>query len=113
MPVETADVIRALERDEVVPAFQPVVELRTGRISGFEVLARWQSPTRGPILPQNFISVAEETGLIGNLTHQILRKAFRCISMLPAPLSLAINISPVQMRYSSLPSQIRDAAEEA
>jgi len=113
MPIDTADVIRALERDEVVPAFQPVVELRTGRLSGFEVLARWQSPTRGLVLPPNFISIAEETGLIGSLTHQVLRKAFRCISTLPAPLSLAINISPIQMRYASLPSQIRDAAEEA
>jgi PAS domain S-box-containing protein len=113
MPVKIADVIRALEHDEIVPAFQPVIDLRSGRLAGFEILARWQSPTRGLVLPRNFISIAEENGLIGNLTHQVLRKAFRCVSMLPAPLSLAINISPIQMHYASLPRQIRDAAEEA
>src|ERR1700722_10277621 len=113
MFIDIAGVVRALERDEVVPSFQPVIDLRSGRLAGFEILARWQSSTEGLVLPRNFISVAEENGLIGNLTHQVLRKAFRCVSTLPAPLSLAINISPVQMRYASLPSQIRDAAEEA
>jgi len=113
MFVEIADVVRALERDEIIPSFQPVVDLRSGRLAGFEILARWQSPTEGLVLPQNFISIAEENGLIGNLTHQVLRKAFLCASTLPDPLLLAINISPIQMHYASLPSQIRDAAEEA
>ena len=69
MRAELPDVIGALERDEIVPFFQPVVELRSGKIRGFELLARWCHPDDGPILPANFISLAEENGLIQDLTR--------------------------------------------
>ena len=110
--MDHADVIRALENDELEPCFQPVVELRTGRLAGFEVLARWQHPELGLILPENFITLAEQNGLIGNLSHQIVRKAFMSVQMLPEPLVLAINFSPIQLHYLSLPSQIRQLADE-
>jgi PAS domain S-box-containing protein len=64
------------------------------------------------ILPENFISLAEENGLIGELTHQILRKSFLAASALPEPLSLAVNVSPIQLHYLSLPRQIYHAAED-
>ncbi len=94
MPAEIAGVRRALENEEVVPFFQPLVELDTGRLAGFEVLARWQHPERGPILPANFIALAEENGLVGELMRQILRKTFQSASLLPESLVLAVNISP-------------------
>jgi EAL domain-containing protein (putative c-di-GMP-specific phosphodiesterase class I) len=112
MLVSLIDVRRALENEAVAPCFQPIVELRSGRLAGFEVLARWEHPEHGLILPENFISLAEENGLIGQLTQQILRKSFLSAPVLPLPLFLAVNISPVQLRYLSLPSQIRDAAED-
>jgi PAS domain S-box-containing protein len=109
---ELRDIVLALEGDQIVPFFQPVVELRTGRLKGFEVLARWQHPEHGTILPSNFISLAEDNGLIGTLTQQICRKAFLASHLLPEPLTLAVNASPIQMRDSSLPTQIRESAEE-
>ena len=112
MSVDLAAVRRALENDELEPCFQPVVELHTGRLAGFEVLARWKHPRLGLILPENFISLAEEDGLIGRLMRQILRKAFLSASALPVPLILAVNISPTQLRELSLPTQIREAAEQ-
>jgi EAL domain-containing protein (putative c-di-GMP-specific phosphodiesterase class I) len=106
------DVIRALESETIIPCFQPIVELRTGRLAGFEVLARWELPDHGLILPENFISLAEQNGLIGELTRQILHKSFLSAPVLPDPLFLDVNISPIQLRYLSLPRQMRDAAEE-
>lgn len=112
MLVNILDVRQALESEAVVPCFQPIVELRTGNLAGLEVLARWQHPDLGLILPENFISLAEENGLIGELTHQILSKSFLAASALPEPLSLAVNVSPIQLHYLSLPRQIYHAAED-
>src|ERR1700690_772465 len=111
MLVNLDAVRRALDNDELEPCFQPVVELHTGRLAGFEVLARWKHPQFGLSLPENFISLAEEDGLLGRLMQQILQKAFLSTPVLPAPLILGINISPTQLHDSSLPRQIRDAAE--
>ena len=110
--VSLIDVQRAIESEAIIPCFQPIVELRTGRLAGLEVLARWEHPEHGLVLPQNFIPIAEENGLIGQLTHQILTKAFFSTALLPEPLFLAVNISPIQLHYLSLPRQIRDAAED-
>jgi PAS domain S-box-containing protein len=113
MLCELPDVIGALKRDELVPFFQPVVELRTGHLNGFEILARWCHPHDGPILPGNFISLAEDNGLIDELTRQICQKAFSATHLLPDELTFALNVSPIQMRDSRLPIQIRQNAEEA
>ena len=113
MLVNLAEVRHAVECDGIVPCFQPVVDLRTARLTGFEVLTRWRHPTLGLILPKNFIQITEELGIIGILTRQILRKAFRSVAALPPPLSIAVNVSPIQLRFRSLPMQIREAAEQA
>jgi PAS domain S-box-containing protein len=113
MLMDASRVVQALELDEVVPCFQPLVELCTGKVAGFEVLARWNSPALGLILPQNFISLAEQNGLIGELTNQVLQKAFAAVAGLTGPPSLSVNISPIQLQHSSLPARIRRAAEEA
>ena len=113
MLAELPDVLGALERDELVPFFQPIVELHSGTLLGFEVLARWHHPDAGPILPGNFISLAEENGLIDELMRQVCRKAFLASHLLPKELTLAINVSPVQMRDKTLPAQIQQIASEA
>jgi PAS domain S-box-containing protein len=113
MPVEIADVRRALENEEMVPCFQPMVELRTGRLAGFEVLARWQAPGKIPQLPPNFISLADENGLITVLMRQIVRKALRAASALPDSLVFAVNVSPTQLHDRKLPSLILELATEA
>ncbi len=113
MLCELADVINALKKDELVPFFQPVVELRTGELKGFEVLARWCHPQDGPMLPGNFISLAEDNGLIDELTHQICQKAFLMAQVLPDDLTLAVNVSPIQMRNAKLPDQLHQIAVSA
>src|ERR1700730_7235838 len=113
MLVDVFEVRSAVESDAVVPCFQPIFELRTGRLNGFEVLARWQHPQLGLVLPENFIALAEENGLIGRLGYQILRKAFLSAPMLPEPLAFAVNGSPIQLQDPDLPSQIREAADAA
>jgi PAS domain S-box-containing protein len=104
------DLAEALERDEIEPYFQPLVELTTGKLMGFEVLSRWNHPVLGMISPDNFIPLAEETGLIGLLTEKILRRAFVAASVLPDPLSLSVNISALLFRDRDLPMKIEQAA---
>jgi len=111
--VDIAEVRQALDHDELEPCFQPAVELHTGLVTGFEVLARWRHPQFGLVLPENFISLAEENGLIGLLTQQITRKAFLSAPLLPEPLRLSVNVSPAQLRDVTLPRQIREATEKA
>jgi len=113
MDVKLADLLRAIQGDEIIPYFQPLVELRTGQLIGFEVLARWKRPNGETRLPTNFISLAEEQGLIGMLANQIYRNAFSLIAELPAPLGLAINVSPAQLHHATLARQIRAAADDA
>ncbi len=106
------DVQNSIENGALIPAFQPQVELRSGHLTGFEVLARWQHPRMGMILPVDFIAIAEEHGLIGRLTFQIIRKAFKAVSAFPHPICLSVNISPTQLRDRSLPKQIKQAADQ-
>jgi PAS domain S-box-containing protein len=113
MTVNLDDVRRALDEGLVEPCFQPIVELRTGRLMGFEVLTRCARSEGEPILPPNFIALAESGGLIQRLTHDVVRKAFHSARNLPADLYLSINISPIQLSDLTLPRQIAQLAEEA
>jgi EAL domain-containing protein (putative c-di-GMP-specific phosphodiesterase class I) len=87
------------------------VALRTGQLAGFEVLARWQHPQHGLVSPDQFISLAEKQGWIDTLTLKLLQQAFAEAGSIPEPLTLSVNISPVQLRNSSVPGLIRKAAE--
>jgi EAL domain-containing protein (putative c-di-GMP-specific phosphodiesterase class I) len=113
MLVSLGDVLKAIEHDELVPCFQPLIELRTGRLAGFEVLMRWEHPQSSLVMPDNFILLAEENGLLGHVMGQILRKAFASVLDLPDSPMLAVNVSPIQLRELSLSAQIRDAAVAA
>lgn len=105
------DLHDALSRHEIVPYFQPIVELRTGLLSGFEVLARWQHPQYGTIPPDTFIPAAEAYGLIGELTSSVLTQAFAAAKSLPRHLMLAINVAPHQLYGHALARQIEQARE--
>lgn len=106
---EDLDLSEALEHDEIVPHFQPLVELRTGKLIGFEALARWSHPTLGMIPPDRFIPLAEKTGLIDRLTETVLHKAFAVGAVLPNPVSISVNISPLQFRDDNLPQIVERA----
>ena len=96
----------ALESDEFVPFFQPLISLDTGELNGFEVLARWNSPRRGLIEPDDFIGIAEQSGQIGALSMRVMEKAFEQAKDWPAHLKLAVNVSPVQFRDPQLAERI-------
>lgn len=100
------DIRRGIKAGEFVPFFQPLVDLGTRQIIGFEALARWRSPTRGLVEAEAFIETAERTGLIGPLTFSVLEVALREARSWPAHFKLAANISPVQFRDALLAEQI-------
>ena len=93
-----ADIRAAIPNDEFVPYFEKQIDLGTGELLGFEMLARWVSPTRGLIPPDDFIPVAEETGMIGDLSMAIIRKALLEAKTWDAKLTVSVNISPVQLK---------------
>jgi EAL domain-containing protein (putative c-di-GMP-specific phosphodiesterase class I) len=97
-----ADLHAGLARGEFELLYQPQVEVRTGRVCGMEALVRWQHPERGPIAPDQFISLAEDVGLIGPLGEWILQTACAEASGWPSDVKLAVNVSPVQFRRSAL-----------
>ena len=83
---------------EFVPYYEQQIDLETGRISGFEMLARWQSPRFGIVGPEVFIPVAEEIGIIAELSEHLIRKALSDARAWHSGLSLSVNISPIQLR---------------
>jgi diguanylate cyclase len=106
------DLQRALSRQELRLQYQPIVALRTGELLGVEALVRWQHPTLGYLNPQEFIPLAEASGLIDPLGVWVLRAActqvhqWRQSSNGDRPLSLSVNISPRQLDDSTLPERV-------
>ncbi len=97
---------------EIVPYFQPLIELATGRLRGFEVLSRWQHPSRGLLMPDQFIGLAEETGQITDLTIALIRQACRAADVLPRELTLAVNVSPQQLQDEALATKVMRALSD-
>ncbi len=110
---DASDLRRALEHNEIVPYFQPLVELRTGLLRGFEALARWQHPQRGLIPPNEFIPLAESSGLHGLLTGELLRAVFAAAKDIPSHLTISVNISLTELTDLTLPRHVADAARQA
>lgn len=87
------DLRRALADGEFVVHLQPVVRLPERRVVGFEALARWEHPERGLVMPDGFIGLAEETGLIGEVDRAILDESLRLLSVSPVRRPIAVNLS--------------------
>ena len=90
-------VLMGVEHDQFEPYFEPQVDLETGTIVGFEVLARWNHPMSGIIMPDTFIPVAEDLGVIGRLSEQLMRLAFTAAAQWDPAIKLSVNISPLQL----------------
>ena len=109
---------RGLERGEIVPYFQPIVDLAGGQVVGFEVLARWLHPERGLLLPGQFLPLAEEAGLMGELGERVLRDSlaqlarWRAVGLSFATCSLSVNIASQQLVDDSFIDVVDDALGE-
>jgi predicted signal transduction protein with EAL and GGDEF domain len=107
------DLRNAIHKDLLQPYYQPLVDLATGRITGFEALVRWPDPERGMIAPAEFIPVAEETGLIGAVGGLMLRRACMDAALWPDDVRVAVNLSPLQFRTGNLLSLVMDALKQS
>ena len=111
MLLDLHDVRRAFEEDEFYPLFQPLVNLSSGQLVGFEALARWNHARLGAISPDAFIPVVQKSGYINTLTRKLLEKTFAAASLLPVSLRLSINLFSMQLMDEMLPGQIAAVAE--
>jgi predicted signal transduction protein with EAL and GGDEF domain len=100
------EIRNAIEAGEFVPFYQPQIDLVSGDLTGFEVLARWNSPTKGLLEPPQFIEVAEASGLISQLSLGVMRDALIEAREWPSNLKIAVNVSPIQFRDSHLAERI-------
>jgi diguanylate cyclase (GGDEF)-like protein len=97
-----ADLCLAIGREELKVHYQPLAELGSGEITGFEALLRWDHPRLGPVSPEMFIRLAEESGLIVKLGEWVLREACGEAARWTPPLKLAVNLSPLQFMQEDL-----------
>ncbi len=93
--------------------YQPVVDVASGQICGMEALLRWPHPHRGLVPPSEFISIAEESGLIIPLGEWVLRQALLDAARWPAHVRIAVNLSPVQFRGANLAEMVMSACADA
>lgn len=112
--IET-DLRRAIENDELTLAFQPLIDLPTGGVAGFEALARWDHADRGTVSPVEFIPVAEESGLILSLGRWAMHAAARTMAEWDAkvghvlPIYFGVNVSAIQIARDDLAVGVADA----
>ena len=107
-----ADLRSAVQRGEFEVHYQPLYSLRYDRITAFEALVRWNSPTRGHILPDVFIALAEQTGLIVPIGEWVLRTACAEASHWPDHVRVAVNLSAVQFKNKRLAATVRGILED-
>jgi predicted signal transduction protein with EAL and GGDEF domain len=108
-----SEIRTGIAEGEFVPFFQPQINLETGQLTGFEVLARWNSPALGLLEPDSFMTAAEGSGLIGALSMSVMKQALVESRDWPANLKIAVNISPVQFRDPKLAERILKVLTEA
>ncbi|MDP3074413.1 bifunctional diguanylate cyclase/phosphodiesterase [Bradyrhizobium sp.] len=106
------DLRDAIRNDVLRPYYQPLVDLATGRITGFEALVRWPHAERGMVSPADFIPVAEETGLINPLGALMLRRACADAALWPDDVRVAVNLSPLQFRTGNLLVLVMDTLKQ-
>jgi diguanylate cyclase (GGDEF)-like protein/PAS domain S-box-containing protein len=111
-----SDLRRAVDRDELVVHYQPVIDLRSGRVAGAEALVRWQHPERGLLSPADFIAVAEDIGTIAELGRHVLDVAVASVSELVRPgdgrtFQLGVNVSARQLALPGLDQVVAEVLE--
>jgi diguanylate cyclase (GGDEF)-like protein/PAS domain S-box-containing protein len=103
----------AIHNEVLRPYYQPLIDLSTGRITGFEALVRWPHPERGMVSPGDFIPIAEETGLVNGVGGLMLRRACMDAALWPDDVRVAVNLSPAQFRVGNLMAVVMDALKQS
>lgn len=106
------DLKLAVERNEFVLHYQPIVAMADGRLSGREALIRWQHPVRGMVAPGEFISVAEEIGVIVQIGEWVILEACRQAALWPKGVRVSVNLAPLQIKGSQLLASVVRALDE-
>src|SRR5690606_26541317 len=110
---------KALERNEFLLHYQPQIDLKTNRITGIEALIRWNHPELGIIMPQDFIPIAEETGMINDIAEWVLNAACREVSAWQkagrpgSNVRVAVNLSTRQLQLVGLPDLVNSILKKA
>ncbi|WGD52882.1 EAL domain-containing protein [Bradyrhizobium sp. CB1650] len=107
------DLRQALARGEFEVHYQPLVDLAANVVTGCEALLRWRHPERGMVSPAEFIPVAEDTGLIGEIGEWVLKQACTEAAAWPGQIHVAVNVSPVQFRSKMLALKVAAALAES
>lgn len=107
------DLRDAIRQGDLRLAYQPVVNTVTEKISGFEALLRWEHPTKGDMPTQQFVEIAEDTGLIGAIGEWALRTACHDMAKWPDNVRVAVNVSPLQFANPQLPAIVTNALAQA
>jgi diguanylate cyclase (GGDEF)-like protein/PAS domain S-box-containing protein len=102
----------AILSDELELYYQPIVGAKDAAVYGYEALMRWNHPRRGFLPPSEFLPIAEEAGLMTELGNWAIRRACQQCAMLPAPLSVSVNVSPNQFRASGIVEVVQRALVE-
>jgi diguanylate cyclase (GGDEF)-like protein/PAS domain S-box-containing protein len=104
-----ADLRSAIASKQFHLVFQPLINAKNQKLVGFEALIRWNHPQRGNVAPNLFIPVAEESGLMGAIGDWVIDEACRAAATWPAPITVALNISPKQIILPALPNIVSEA----
>jgi diguanylate cyclase (GGDEF)-like protein len=107
------DLRAAVANDAIEVHFQPIVEVATRQISGFEALARWNHPVRGRVSPAEFIPIVEELGLMNEFGASVLRRACLACASWASEVSVSVNLSPAQFRGGRVVETVREALAAA
>jgi diguanylate cyclase (GGDEF)-like protein len=99
---------RAIETGQIVPYYQPMIDLKSGGVIGFEVLARWQHPKRGLLLPAIIIPIAKATGVISEMTYALIHQVLEDTLTWPGALTVSINLLPGMLTNTGLAEEISD-----
>ena len=105
------DLLEAIDKHELILFYQPLFNLETNKVSGFEALLRWRHPSLGMISPAQFIPIAEEIGLIARIGEWVLRQACNDAVTWPSDVTVAVNLSPLQFRSSDLVHTVRSSLD--
>ena len=106
------DLGEAIANGELEVHYQPIIEAKSRKLSGAEALVRWRHPTRGLVPPAEFIPIAEESGLIGEIGAWVLKTACSQAAKWPQGLRIGVNLSPIQFQRGELDALVRDTLAE-